>query len=883
MSEMSRQVTAPDVGNYVGYDELMARISRSALYLAAASCTALLASAAYAQDANQAEEERLDDGEVQEVVVSGQRERGAVLGNARPEAQLNAADVRALGITSVSDLLSELGPELRSASGRPPVTLLEGHRIASFREIARIPAEAIARVDILPEEVGLRYGYGADQKVMNIVLRQRFRAFNGEVDTRIPTAGDGASIEVEGGVFLIGRGERVNIGAEHTSVDSILETDRELDRPESIARTLRPAQETLTIDASYSRDINERTKATLSGQLGTDRRDSLVGLVFPGVTIPGGTPYSSGAGDSIFYPAVGGASSLGRSSESQTAELGLTVNGQRSTGQWTFTANYGRSESRGITARPFNLVDYAAAVAAGDPLANPSLPIAGIFLSPRPADLTRTFSDTANVDFIYNRSVLALPAGDVAATAKIGGSLLRLESQQERDFTASERFVQRDIAQGSLNLDFPLTSTASAIGRLSANVNGGVDYLSDAGTLRTFGAGLNWSPIRRVTLSANYTNEESAATAQQLGDPRTVTQFVPLFDYVRGESVLVTTITGGNAALREAKVENFRVGANFSVMQEPNLRLNVDYSRRRTRGGVAGFPGVTADTTLAFPDRFQRDADGRLVSVDLRPINISEQKRDVLRWGFNFSKRLNASQRQMEAMRAAFQRRGAGQAGGPQGEGVAPAAGNNGQPPAGAAPQPGPNGAGQAQAGAGARGGFGAGGPGGPGGPGGRAGGRVDFSVYHEWALVNTTQFAPTLPVLDLLDGDTLGSGSGPSRHTVEVRTGISRNGYGVRLNGQWSSATRVNGITGVPSSQLSFSDFAKVDLRAFVNFAQMPGLVEKAPFLRGARLQLGVDNVFDARQHVTDGNGAVPFAYQPAFLDPLGRTVRVSIRKLFL
>ena len=113
-----------------------------------------------------------DEGE--EIVVTGQRERGAVVGDIKPEIQLNASDVRALGVSSVSDLLTELGPQLQSGRGGTPVVLLEGRRIASFREIAAIPAEAIQRVDILPEEVALKYGYSADQKVMNIVLRQRF-------------------------------------------------------------------------------------------------------------------------------------------------------------------------------------------------------------------------------------------------------------------------------------------------------------------------------------------------------------------------------------------------------------------------------------------------------------------------------------------------------------------------------------------------------------------------------------------------------------------------------------------------------------------------------------------------------------------------------------
>ncbi|MBU0557055.1 MAG: TonB-dependent receptor [Alphaproteobacteria bacterium] len=833
---------------------------------------ALSSVAAAAQEGAIAQDD-FAEGEIEEVIVSGQRERGAVLGNAIPETQLRPADIRALGVSTISDLLTELGPELQSASGRPPVTLLEGHRIASFREIARLPAEAIARIDILPEEVGLRYGYGADQKVMNIVLRQRFRAFTGEIDRRIPTAGAGSSLELEGGFFLIRNSQRVNINAEHNSVDPILETDRGLEGPESPARSLQPTQEDLTLNASYSRPIGERTKATLSGELVTARRDSLVGLVLPGVTIAAGTPFAPGSEDVVFYPQLPGTGALDRSSRSQTGELGLTINAERSTGQWTLTANYVRAETRGITARPFDLSDYAAALAAGDPVADPSLPIAAAFLVSRPADLTRSNSDTANLDFIHNRALLNLPGGEVMATVKFSGALTRIENLREQDLVASVRQLGRDSASGSLNFDIPLTSGSSGIGRMSANANIGVEHYSDVGTLRNLGAGLNWSPLDFLSLSAGYSDEEAAAGIQQVGDVQTLTPFVPIFDFVRGESVLVTTITGGNRDLDKSRVETIRLGADFSILREPRLRLDVSYNRRRTEGGVSAFPGVTADTAAAFPERFHRDESGQLVLVDLRPINISEQKREVLRWGFSLSKRLRTPQSQIDAMRAAFQRRQAERAkrsegaGRPREEGAAP--GNT------EAPSPGAESSGPA-------GGFGPGGRAGRGGPGGgRGGGRVDFSLHHEWALTNSTQLAPGLPVLDLLSGDTLGDTTGPSRHLIEVRAGISQSGYGLRLTGEWKSATRVNGSVGVPSSRLRFSDLAKIDLRAFVTFNQMPSLLEKAPFLRGVRLQIGVDNVFDARQRVTDGNGDVPFAYQPALIDPVGRTLRLSIRKL--
>ncbi|MEG8025906.1 TonB-dependent receptor [Sphingomonas aurantiaca] len=53
-------------------------------------------------------------------------------------------------------------------------------------------------------------------------------------------------------------------------------------------------------------------------------------------------------------------------------------------------------------------------------------------------------------------------------------------------------------------------------------------------------------------------------------------------------------------------------------------------------------------------------------------------------------------------------------------------------------------------------------------------------------------------------------------------------------------------------------------------------------PWLRGMRISLSVDNVFNTRQRVTDATGATPNTYQPDYLDPLGRTVRLSVRKLF-
>src|SRR4051794_2252658 len=118
-------------------------------------------------------------GDEPDIVVTGQRARGSVVGDIPAEDTLDSRDVRATGATNINELLEALAPQIGSARGRGgerPVLLLNGQRISSFRELRDIPTEAIERVEILPEEVALKYGYRADQKVVNIVLRPRFRS-----------------------------------------------------------------------------------------------------------------------------------------------------------------------------------------------------------------------------------------------------------------------------------------------------------------------------------------------------------------------------------------------------------------------------------------------------------------------------------------------------------------------------------------------------------------------------------------------------------------------------------------------------------------------------------------------------------------------------------
>jgi hypothetical protein len=152
--------------------------------------------------------------------------------------------------------------------------------------------------------------------------------------------------------------------------------------------------------------------------------------------------------------------------------------------------------------------------------------------------------------------------------------------------------------------------------------------------------------------------------------------------------------------------------------------------------------------------------------------------------------------------------------------------------------------------------------------------------VFHTLLLKDEVRIRPGLPVLDYLNGEARGGGSGTARHRIEAEGGYFNNGLGARLTADVQSGSRV---VGGQSGNLRFAPLARFNTSVFANLGERLDLVIKYPWLRGAQVRLAVDNIFDARQRVRDNRGFVPVNFQPDYLDPQGRTVRISIRKLFL
>ena len=783
------------------------------------------------------EDELEDEDDGEEIVVVGQRLRGAVAGDIPPEITLDRRDIRALGASNLAEMIDALAPQTRSGRGRGdgggPVVLLNGRRIPGFSEIRDLPPEAVDRVDILPEEVALKYGYRADQRVVNIVLRRRFRATTLELDAGAPTAGGRLSGEVEAGILRIDRAGRWSLDAEYNRSTALLESERDILGAPGTAfdlgafRTLVPQSAALLLNGSLNRTLFKDISATLNARLEARTSRSLFGVPSAALLLSVGSD----------LPAP-----LARDGNSQNFHLGLGLNGELSPWRWSLTANLdrNRSASRTDTDR---------------------------ISTPRDRDRSQSIDTSGEAQLVSNGPLLAIPPGTITTTLKAGASMRDFSSDTVRSGIAQGIDLSRDRADIQANVDIPIASRRndflSAIGDLSANFNYAVDRLSDVGTLTTLGYGLNWSPIEKLRIIASVTDEEGAPTVQQLGDPLIATPNARVFDFTRGETVDVVRLDGGNSALLADDRRVMKLGLTVQPRKEgeTDLTLSADYTDTRIRDVIAGFPSATPAIEAAFPDRFTRDADGRLTAIDNRPVNFARSDREELRYGFNLSRPLGKPDPAREAFRQQRREGGGGQ----------PGARRGGGRPQGAGPR-GPGGGGRGGGGFGRGGGFGGGGR-----------GNLQLGLYHTVRLTDSILIRDGVPELDLLGGSAVGNRGGRPRHEIELQAAAFKNGFGGFLRGNWQSGTTVRGADIGGADDLRFGSFSTLNLRLFADLGAQDKLVRDRPFFRGFRVSIGIDNLLDSRLRVSDASGAIPLSFQPNLVDPLGRSVRISLRKLFL
>lgn len=801
-------------------------------------------------------------------------------GSIEADTYYDAQQIEALGASTLEELLEELEPDVASVRGRQsgkPVVLVNGRRIASFVEIRSYPPEAVKGIEIYPEEVALRHGYRANQKVVNILLLSEFAATALRGNTKTPQENGGESVKVSADYLRLQFDQRLSVDLRVEHQNRILESERsvperaqvipfslegnlrspdggEIDAalsalagetvtattlPENAAaaplslaalvpfannpvrsntqdyRTLRPDRENVTTGLSYSHPLGELLLATVSGSYERTNENAYLGL--PGYTryIRADNAFSPFDDTVILNRLSSHTGPLQRDQHSDVYTLNGSLAATHSGWSWSWLTNVTLTQRETITDR--NLQSAT--------LPEDTNPFANLeqYLQLR---TDRQDSEVRDYEthLVLNGTVGDLPHGPLSGA--LTGSFTRNEQRNTTSNTAADstKRLTRNLAQARATLDAPLLNDESW-GELSANLNASISHYSDFDQITTFGFGLNWKPSSTLRFLMTYSAEEGAPSISQLSDPQLLTSDLSVYDFVNDESVRATRISGGNPALQPDKRKVWRFGARLQPLEAHDLNLKLDWIDRTTDQPIDTFPSPSQEIEAAFPERFTRDSSGTLVAFDTRPINLHSEHTSEIRWGIRYTRPL---------YRAAS----------------SGAAGKNG-----AATQ--------------------------KGGKRRRAGqGRLVFALDHTWTVKDELVIAPGLEAIDYVGHNTQGRGRGGAEHELTARMNYYYRGKGLRMIAKWQDA-----ISSVPnadgSSDLKQAELYTLNLTAFYLFTPVSKAAQRFNSLKGLRVSLSLDNIFNDKPKVRDSNGLAPAGMSGDELDPFGRTLKLEIRKL--
>jgi len=835
--------------------------------LAACLLLAVAAGPARAQTKAVAEDEAASQDGKDELVVRGNR--ASAISGIAPIATFDSKFLEGTGATSMGELLRTLLPMARSADGSDPILLLNGQRISGYEEIQSLPPEALAGTEILPEAAAIRYGYPPTRRLLNFMTKPKFRQIDISADAGGSTSGGAGTGGANVGMTRLAGKKRLTLAGEYRHTDPLLSSGRPLTLdPDDLfdpvgnvvaanGGEIDPALSAAAGHPVFATGVpaDPTSRSQLSGYLPTAGRTNLFDVrptttlierndAFKGnavikqplaqgidatltltaerswgrslqgqpslfIFVPATNPYSPFRTDLFLYRRTTDRVNVQRSAAT-TLHAGAAVQGGVAGWQWDVTAALDQSDKTSNGDRGYSPFTINQAVANG---ANPFGDLDAALLGPRLTQRASILTRKAEVKAVARGTLLHDPAGQVTLVSTVEGGWSDARSRS-RGFFDNDVRVNQSRVEGGLTLDVPITSKQENVlpfvGDLSVNLSGRVRSVRDYGSLHDINYGLNWTPVKglQFTVSRNITQAvpnieyASAATVQNIN--------APVFDFGTGRSTYATLITGGNPDLtpEHRRVQSY--GFTLKPFDKTFLTFSGTYSDTLIHD-IAGVVGALTPVTEAqLPEQFQRDAFGRLTTVDIHPFNFYRQHQRSLNFQVNFWTQL--------------------------GKEVPASAGK----PA-------------------------------------KSRGSLYLGFAPNLFLRDRLELKPGLPALNLLGGDTVDGWQGHYRVAVWGWGGLSRAGDGLSFTWQYMGPSRIHG--GSPQTELHFSSRFNLDVSTFVWLRHW---FPKENWLKKTKLTLQVTNPFDTYVHARDANGDTPFRYQRAFSDPQGRTVKITLRRLF-
>jgi hypothetical protein len=510
---------------------------------------------------------------LEDVIVTGRR------GSARvpPEIELGAGEIDNLGAYDIGEAIARLSGSL--GFDMPPVLIVNGRQVVNPGDFTGFPPDALVRVEVLPERAAAIYGEDPARRVLNLVLQPEFKSRDGFLKTSRPTAGGTSSLSADVRQSEILDNNTRQFGVQISRDTSLRSEERSghfRDQPGSEGVTLRPATNGVTVNASMTGtfgDWSSSLSATARAQ--DDHFTALVGGEVVGTERSSRSLNLSGgvSGDSLGW----------------SVRLGLQ-------GQVSRASQDGIAESR-----------------------------------------SRSFSTAA--ELTMDRTLIDLPAGPVLTT--LSGRYAR--SQNVNDVETGRMRLSTQALDLRGNLAIPVSRSSQVGGGLkwgdvSATLGATLTGLNDdAGQGGGLNVGLAWSPVRKVSFNSLWSTSTDSPAGPLRLDPVYYGLPKVVFDFRTGEAVEVLPLLGGNPDLKAQTTRSFSLSASAGPFTPWRLQGRVGLQTRHSTDGFGAVPDPTPAVEAAFPERFIRDADGRLVSIDQRLINLGSTRAETFSSGMNIN------------------------------------------------------------------------------------------------------------------------------------------------------------------------------------------------------------------------------------------------------
>lgn len=800
-----------------------------------------------------------------EIVVIG--ERGSAVKDIEPIATLDVDAIMATGATTMPELLRAIRGQTQSADGSEPIFLLNSQRVSGYQDIGSLPPEAILKVEVLPEQAALQFGFPPTRRVVNFITKPSFRQIEARASAGTTTRLGSATEKANLGLTRLQKGGRLSLNLEVRHTDALRQSDRdvapdpdipfdaignvlgvggEIDPalsalaghavtiaavPEAVAdrtrlaayspggarlfdlgpyRTLAPANDAVKAEAVWANRIGKTLAGSISLSAEQSRDRTISGPADAMLSVPGSNPFSPFAGPVLLARYLTEIDPLRQRTTTTTLHAGFTLRGALGGWRWDLTGAVDQKQVDGRNERGVDPAAANAAIAAG---ANPFAPLDPSLLVPL-VDRSRQRTRTAGAKMVVTNNPIRLPAGRVSVNATVEVERASAASST-RGANPFDLELGRTRTEGAIAIDVPLASRRENVlpfvGELSVNASLRARRVGGFGGLHDTTFGLAWAPVAGVQFLA--TLRESAAAPDMAQQSTPVTRFlnVPIFDFGAGRTVLATLIQGGNPDLAAEHRTVHSLALNLKPFKKREWRVSATYETTVIRNQTGTVYALTPQTEAILPELFTRDAAGQLVSVALRPINFSLERQRTLNFNVNLW--------------------------GKFGKPLPPRPGAPPGPPAQWTY-------------------YGGIGP------------TIKFS--------DRLQLRPGTPEFDLLNGDTVTGGGSPGAFGYAYG-GINYLGNGASFDGWYGGGNRVQGAN--PASDLRFSPVLRLNMAAYVSLHHF---LKHEAWTSHLQLRVEASNLTDAHQRVRDGNGKVPNRMQRDLIEPLGRTVTLSLRKLF-